>query len=54
MTADLERFLGRAECRVHTALVDEAGCMEEISMAVILKLRPENIILIGQYFLSQL
>ena len=33
--------------RVHTALIDEAGCMEEIAMSVILKLQPQNIVLIG-------
>uniref|UniRef100_A0A6A7G2U3 Expressed protein n=1 Tax=Hirondellea gigas TaxID=1518452 RepID=A0A6A7G2U3_9CRUS len=49
MTAELVQTLGASNSQIHTALIDEAGCMEEISMAVILKLRPKNVILVGDH-----
>ena len=33
--------------RVHTAIIDEAGCVEEIAVASIVKLQPKNVVLIG-------
>ena len=38
-----------AELQVHTAFVDEAGCMTEAAVPLILSLRPSNVFLIGDH-----
>ena len=45
-TGKMARVVGK---RVHTVLIDEAGCVEEIAMSPILKLQPKNIVLIGEH-----
>ncbi|MES1922438.1 hypothetical protein MHBO_003952 [Bonamia ostreae] len=38
-----------ANLKVHTAILDEAGCVEEISTFAIFNLLPDNVILIGDH-----
>ena len=45
-TGKMARVVGN---RVHTILVDEAGCVEEIAMTSLLKLHPKNVVLIGTF-----
>lgn len=38
-----------SHAKAHTLIVDEAGCMEEISFAPLLQLAPANLVLIGDH-----
>ena len=44
-----EEFGNRAPLDVHTVIVDECGCTPESSTALLLNLRPKNLVLLGDH-----
>ena len=44
-----EEFAPRAPLDVHTVIVDECGCTPESSTALLLNLRPRNLVLLGDH-----
>eukprot|EP00959_Pyramimonas_sp_CCMP1952_P351525 7365071-Pyramimonas_sp.AAC.1 len=40
------------DVRVHTAIVDESGCVSESCTALLLRLKPANLVLVGETPLS--
>jgi len=38
------------ESTIHTVIVDEAGATSEVSMPLLLRLQPRNIVLVGDHF----
>ena len=37
------------DSKIHTVIVDEAGCVTEAEMALLLRLQPKNVILVGDH-----
>ncbi|CAJ1421361.1 unnamed protein product, partial [Effrenium voratum] len=48
MLREWEEAMG-SELRVHTVIVDECGCTPESSTALLLRIRPSNLVLVGDH-----